>query len=71
MIEMGLRVHQEQGDWSAGAAASGRPPESTARAEHVDDVLDPGKYVANKQKDYILGEDEKLSDGMQTAMFVF
>ena len=40
MIEMGLRAHQEP----------------ATRADPAGDVLDPGKYVASKQKDYILGE---------------
>ena len=53
MIELGLRAHQEPGDWSAAAA---RPPETAAGAEQTGEVLDPGKYVASKQKDYILGE---------------
>ena len=57
MIERGLRAHQEQ----AGRAA---PPEPAARADSTAaDVLDPGKYVANKQKDYILGEPLVTSDG--------
>ncbi|XP_043246432.1 centrosomal protein of 152 kDa-like isoform X1 [Amphibalanus amphitrite] len=51
MIEMGLRAHQEPGGWPGGGRAL---PEPAARTEPAGDLLDPGKYVANKQKDYIL-----------------